>query len=52
MQNYARYLHATERKKEAKRLEAYVRDNLSASSRLNPMANVVDLRQLLREQKH
>jgi tetratricopeptide (TPR) repeat protein len=51
MQNYARFLRATKRKTEAKKVEAYVKSHLDESKRLNGAGNVVDVRQLLLEQK-
>jgi tetratricopeptide (TPR) repeat protein len=51
MQHYARFLRATRRKREAKRIEVYVKGHLDESRRLNATANVVDVRQLLLEQK-
>jgi tetratricopeptide (TPR) repeat protein len=52
MQTYARFLRETKRKKEAKKLEAYVHNHLDQTKRLNPASNVVDIRQLFNEQKH
>jgi tetratricopeptide (TPR) repeat protein len=51
MQNYARCLRATKRKTEAKRVEAYLKSHLDERKRLNATGNVVDVRQLLLEQK-
>jgi hypothetical protein len=51
MQSYARFLRATKRKTEAKKAEAYVKSHLEESKRLNATGNVVDVRQLLLEQK-
>jgi tetratricopeptide (TPR) repeat protein len=51
MQNYARFLRATKRKTAAKHVEAYVQHHLDESKRLNAAGNVVDVRQLLLEQK-
>lgn len=52
MQDYARFLRATKRKKDAKRLEIYIHDHLPESARLGSARDVVDFRQLLQEQKH
>jgi tetratricopeptide (TPR) repeat protein len=52
MRDYARFLRAIKRKNEAKKLEAYVHDHLDDSKHVNPARNVVDVRQLLQEQKH
>jgi tetratricopeptide (TPR) repeat protein len=52
MQDYAHFLREMKRKKDAKRLELYVHDHLSASTRLNSTRDIVDFRQLLQEQKH
>jgi tetratricopeptide (TPR) repeat protein len=52
MRDYAQFLHATKRKKDAKRLEVYIHDHVSESARLNSEPNVVDFRKLLQEQKH
>jgi tetratricopeptide (TPR) repeat protein len=51
MQSYARFLRATKRKTEAKRVEAYVKSHLDESKRLKAAGNIVDVRQLLLEQK-
>jgi tetratricopeptide (TPR) repeat protein len=51
MQNYARFLRATKRKTAVKKVEAYVQHHLDESKRLNAAKNVVDVRQLLLEQK-
>jgi tetratricopeptide (TPR) repeat protein len=51
MRDYAQFLRATKRKKDAKRLEAYIQDHKSESARLNSQRDVVDFRQLLLEQK-
>jgi tetratricopeptide (TPR) repeat protein len=52
MQDYAQFLRATKRKHEAKKLEAYVHDHYAASERVSSARNLVDVRQLLQEQKH
>lgn len=51
MQNYARFLRATKRKAAAKKAESYVRNHFDDAKRLNSGGNVVDVRQLLLEQK-
>jgi tetratricopeptide (TPR) repeat protein len=52
MQEYAGFLRATKRKKEAKKVEAYVHEHLREGEVLKSERNVVDVGQLLREQKH
>jgi tetratricopeptide (TPR) repeat protein len=51
MQDYARFLRATKRKRTAKKLEAYIKTHSDESKRLNATANVVDVQQLFLEQK-
>jgi tetratricopeptide (TPR) repeat protein len=52
MQEYAQFLRATKRKNEAKKLEAYVHDHNAGTERLGTTRNLVDVHQLLLEQKH
>jgi len=52
MQDYARFLRATKRKNKAKELEAYVHNHAAEGDRLDTGRNVVDVRQLLQEEKH
>jgi tetratricopeptide (TPR) repeat protein len=52
MEDYAHFLRETKRKKDAKRLESYVKSHTPENGSSKSANNVVDFRQLLLEQKH
>jgi tetratricopeptide (TPR) repeat protein len=52
MEDYAHFLRETKRRKDAKRLETYVKTHMPENASFKSASNIVDFRQLLLEQKH